>query len=832
MNRSSGRRTPGELPAEATSFVGRRCELAHLADVLTRARLVTLTGPGGVGKTRTAVRTAYELRDTFAAGVQLVELSALSDPELLANTVAAALDLPEQTARPALDVIADFLEDRDLLLLLDTCEHLVDACAILCDELLRCAPGLRILATSRQPLDVAGEHVLAIGPLSMPEPAAVASEQGCDALDLFADRASAAAPGFTVSDDNRADVLALCRRLDGIPLAIELAVSRLRVLSLDEMLSRLDDRFRLLTGGRRTSVPRHQTLRTAIGWSHDLSTAPERLLWARLSVFAGELSLEAAEAVCADPRNPALREGSPTKAQLIARNELTVEDVLTAKNELTVEDVLSARDMLSAREVLPTEDVLTSLIGLVEKSVVIRVETPEGTRYRMLDTIREFGREQLAALDDEEPTRLRHLAYFREVAGSFDEEWTGDAQIPLLQALVRDQANVRAALEYCVARPRLHCQGLRMATDLWGYWHATGLLTEGRYWLRRTLDGCRDETPVRVKALWLTSWYMDLQGERGNNAELLKEAEAIATRIDDPVGAAWTLAFQAHRRYFLGLMEDCAADFQEARARMTALGDDTGLLMLGFYGGFMLILSGDHDRGIAWCDDSLARGAAHPAEQWARGWALWVKSVGLWLRGDHEAALACSREGLRSKAALHDLMGLAHFMEGLAWYAAQLRHFERVAVLQGAADALWRRSAKEARFGIPVLHDLHAGAATQARSALGADGYHDSFVEGGLLPLDAVVDLALADGSTAAPDVPAQRSGPADGLTPRERQVAALVSKGLTNREVAAELVVSKRTIDSHVEHILTKLGFTSRSQIAELHSAAPPDAPVPPPEV
>ncbi|MFI7341196.1 ATP-binding protein [Streptomyces sp. NPDC050085] len=790
MKRSAGRRPSGELPAEATSFVGRRRELAQLAQLLTRARLVTLTGPGGVGKTRTAVRAAHALREDFASGVQLVELSALSDPELLANTVAAALDLPEQTARPTLEVIAAHLEDQELLLLLDTCEHLVDACAMLCDELLRAAPGLRIVATSRQPLDVAGEHVLAIGPLGVPDPADGATGPACDALTLFADRACAAVPGFTVNDDNRAEVLALCRRLDGIPLAIELAVSRLRVLSLDEMLTRLDDRFRLLAGGRRTTVPRHQTLRTAIGWSHDLSTESERLLWARLSVFAGELSLQAAEAVCGD---------APDAPE---------------------ESTLSA------------DDVLTSLIGLVEKSVVIRVETPEGTRYRMLDTIREFGREQLDALGDGERTRRRHLAYFLDVAHCFEQEWTGDAQIPLLRALVRDRANVRVALEYCVASPQLACKGLQMATDLWGYWHTTGLLTEGRYWLRRTLDGCRDETPVRVKALWLTSWYMDIQGERGGNEALLKEAEALAARIGDPVGAAWTLAFQAHRRYFLGQMEGCAADFEEARTRMTGLGDDTGLLMLGFYGGFMLILDGEHEKGIAWCDDSLARGAVHPAEQWARGWALWVKSVGLWLKGDHDAAVACSREGLRSKAALHDLMGLAHFLEGLAWHAAQLRHFERVAALQGAADALWRRSVKEARFGIPVLHGLHADAAGQARSALGADGYHDAFEEGGRLPLDTVVDVALAEESALAPDVPAQRPGPAEGLTPRERQVAALVSRDLTNREIAAELVVSKRTVDSHVEHILTKLGFTSRSQIAALHGSQEADARVPRPEV
>ncbi|WP_394428452.1 ATP-binding protein [Streptomyces sp. SGAir0957] len=793
MNRSPGRSTWGELPAETTSFVGRRRELARLGDVLGRARLVTVTGPGGVGKTRTAVRAAYELRPTFPSGVQLVELSALSDPALLANTVAAALDLPEQTARPPIEVIAEYLAERELLLLLDTCEHLVDACALLCDELLRAAPGLRVLATSRQPLDVAGEHVLALGPLSVPEADAAGPGRASEALDLFADRASAAVPGFTVDEGNRADALALCRRLDGIPLAIELAVSRLRALSLGEVLARLDDRFRLLTGGRRTSVPRHQTLRTAIGWSHDLSTAPERLLWARVSVFAGEFSLQAAEAVCADP----VERAGPVPGVA-----------------------------------LPVEEVLIALIGLVEKSVVIRVETPEGTRYRLLDTIREFGAERLSALGGEETVRRRHLAYFAEAARSFDEEWTGDAQVPLLRALARDRADVRAALEHCVSSPRLHGQGLRMATALWGYWHTTGLLTEGRYWLRRTLDGCRDETPVRVKALWLSSWYMDLQGERGGNEELLKEAEAIAERIDDQAGAAWTLSFQAHRRYFSGLMDGCVEDFGEARERMAALGDDTGLMMIGFYGGFMLVLSGDHERGIAWCDDSLARSAAHPGEQWARGWALWVKSVGLWLRGDHEEAVACSREGLRSKAVLHDLMGIAHCLEGLAWYAARVRRFDRVAALQGAADALWRRSAKEARFGIPVLHELHAEAAAQARSALGDEGCRDAFAEGGLLPLDAVVELALTVGPGAATAAGSPACGPADALTPRERQVSALVGDGLTNREVAAELAVSKRTVDSHVEHILTKLGFTSRAQIAALRAPGAPDAVIPPSQV
>ncbi|MYT74880.1 MULTISPECIES: LuxR C-terminal-related transcriptional regulator [unclassified Streptomyces] len=777
MNERASRRTSGELPADATHFIGRRRELARLADVLGRARLVTLTGPGGVGKTRTAVRAAHRARRDFPDGVYMVHLSALTDPELLANTVAAALDLPEQAARPAIEIVADHLEDKAALLVLDTCEHLVDACAMLCDTLLPAAPRLRIMTTSRQPLDVVGEHVLPVSPMEVPDgPQEADATAPCDALLLFEDRAEAAVAGFTVNDDNRAEVLALCRRLDGIPLAIELAVSRLRVLSLEEMLGRLDDRFRILTGGRRTCVPRHQTLRTAIAWSHDLSTDQERVLWARLSVFAGELSLSAAEEVCSDDRT------------------------------------------------LPPEEVLDALIGLVEKSVVLRVETPDGTRYRMLDTIREFGLDQLAGTGEAERTRARHLAHFLGKARDFDRRWTTDAQLPLLRALVHDQANLRAALEYCASPQGPACDGLELATALWGYWHCTGLLTEGRYWLRRALDDCPGDSPTRVKALWVKSWFMDLQGERGNNEVLLREAEETAARIGDQLGQAWTLAFQAHRRYFEGRFEGCADDFDEVRSQLSGLGDEQGLLMLGFYAGFMLILDGDLDKGIAWCDDSLSRNAEQPQEQWARSWALWVKSVGLWLQGGkegREASVECAREGIRCKAALHDMMGLAHFLEGLAWYAATLRHFERVAVLQGAADALWRRAAKEARFAIPVLHELHDVAAREAREALGADGYHESFSEGGRLSPEAAVEAALQQSTAEAPAVPAQRPGPAEGLTPRERQVAALVSEGLTNKEIAAQLVVSKRTVDSHVEHILTKLGFGSRSQIAAMHGAS-----------
>ena len=754
-------RSAGELPAEATSFVGRRQELALLDACLRQARMVTLTGPGGVGKTRTAVRGAHRLRARFPDGVTLVPLSALADPRLLPNTVAAALDLPEQTALPAQDALAAYLKDKSALLILDTCEHLVDACAVLAEDLLRAAPQLHVVATSRQPLDVAGEHILPIPPLAVAD-----SGPSDDALQLFTDRAAAAVPGFAVDDDNRADVLALCRRLDGIPLAIELAVSRLRVLSPEEMLNRLDHRFQLLTGGRRTAVPRHQTLRTTIGWSYELSTESERLLWSRLAVCAGEFSLDVAEAV-------------------------------------------------GAEGALPVEGVLDALIGLVEKSVVLRVESEDGTRYRMLDTIREFGLEQLGPGPEAERTRRRHRDHFLRRARLFDAEWTGDRQALLLRQMVRDQADVRVALEFCVADPDDGSAGLKMATMLWGYWHCTGLLTEGRYWLRRALDRCPEDRAERVRALWLTCWFMDMQGERGDTFALLDEAEAVALRIDDRRGLAWTRTFRYHSRYFRGRAEGVAEGFEAARREMAEQGDETGLLMSGFIAGFFHVLNGGTGEGIALSEDSLRRNADTPAELWSRGWALWVKSIGLWLKGEHLESIDCARQGIRAKAVLHDLMGVAHFLEGFAWRAAELRHFERVAALQGAADALWRRAVKEARFGISVLHDLHGGAADAAREALGNDGYDTAFREGGRLPTDAAVALALADeAAPAAPAVPAQPPGPGDGLTPRQRQVAALVARGLTNREIAEKLVISKRTVDAHVEHILAKFGFTSRSQI------------------
>ena len=365
-------RTPGALPPQTSGFVGREAELARARELLRQSRLVTITGPGGVGKTRLAVRAAGEAAGGFRDGAHFIELSVVHDPGLLAHTIAARLIIAELSNAESdqgsqRSRLLGFIRERELLLILDTCEHVIDACAALADSILREAPGVTILATSRQPLDAAGEAVLRLSPLPVPDPGADSAGKA-DAVELFAQRAAATVPGFTVTPENLADIITVCRRLDGIPLAIELATVRLRALSLHQMAERIDDRLRLLTGGRRTGTPRHQTLRAAIEWSYSLCTPAEQLLWARLSVFACGFDLAAAEQVCAG-------------------------------------------GALAADEILPT------LISLVDKSVLTRNGAPdpsleEGGQpadpvFRMLDTIREFGAERLHLAATRAITRQR-----------------------------------------------------------------------------------------------------------------------------------------------------------------------------------------------------------------------------------------------------------------------------------------------------------------------------------------------------------------------------------------------------------------------------------------
>ncbi|MEV0322909.1 ATP-binding protein [Streptomyces sp. NPDC050658] len=779
------REPAGELPLEVTGFIGRERELREVGALLGKARLVTLTGPGGVGKTRLALRAARAALPRFPDRACFVELSSLHDPVLLPHTVAGALGLSEQGDRDPVGLLAAYLAERRLLLVLDTCEHLLDACAMLADLMLRIAPGVTVLATSRQPLDVPGEYALPITPLPTDD----------EAVRLFAERAAAAVPGFTLTEANRPDVVSVCRWVEGMPLAIELAVVRLRALSLGELAARLQGRLQALTGGRRGAAPgHHRTLRATIDWSHDLCTPQEQLLWRRLSVFASDFEAEAAETVCGGGA-------------------------------------------------LPSEEVLEQLIGLVDKSVVLRTDA-EPTRYRLLDTLREYGAERLAGSGEEETYRLRHLTHLEEIAERADSPFHSDAQARRLTAVSRRMRDFRLALNHSVGADdsALALRGLALATRLWTHWITAGRLREGERWLREAVGTVVHDCPERVEALHRLGWIQMCVGANEEAESSILESLATAERIGDEHGAAYAIQYRGALAMTRVQLPQAHRDLDEARRRFRKLGDLDGLVIAAFEQTFGAALAGDPEHAWKVSGEGLGVLDAAPGECWTRSYILLYRQLALWRARGRPTAFpesaderAAERDRLGEvlvlKQAVDDQFGTGIALELLAWSAAESGRGERAAWLLGAAQSIWDRIGC-ALFGMDILLEEQRTAAAAARAALGDTAYEDLYARGAALDGAAVVTYAVddrdelprADAVPAAQDSAgdaargrsAGRSG-SGGLTHREREVAALVAERLTNREIAERLVVSKRTVDAHVEHILTKLGLTSRTQITGL---------------
>jgi predicted ATPase/class 3 adenylate cyclase len=471
------------LPIQLTSFVGRERESAEIARLLRSTRLVTLTGAGGVGKTRLGLQFGASSIDRFPDGVLLVELAALSDPELLVHAVASAFGLSEHPDRSLVDVVVSFLRDRHLLLILDNCEHLIDACAHLVDNLLRTCADLRIIATSQEPLAVPGEATFRIPSLPAPVPGAASLEEvrPHDAVRLFVDRAALALPGFALRTDNAKAIGQICSSLDGIPLAIELAASRIRTLTPEQVSDGLNDRLRLLTGGARTVAHRHQTLRAAIEWSHELLTQPERVLFARLTVFAGGFTPAAVESVCA---------GGPIAA---------------------------------------TTDVLSRL---VERSLVV-AEDEEASRFSMLETIRQYAAEQLATSGATDEFRRRHAEWFLSLLEEMEPGLTGREQKMLLERLDTEHDNARQALAWAIGGDHDADLGLKLAGSMSVYWEVRAYQTEGQRWLEQALAltaGTR--TPARVKAC--VNAGVLTERDPAASRRFLEEALAIARELGEP----------------------------------------------------------------------------------------------------------------------------------------------------------------------------------------------------------------------------------------------------------------------------------------------------------
>ncbi|MFI8092080.1 BTAD domain-containing putative transcriptional regulator [Streptomyces sp. NPDC086080] len=703
----------GELPVEMTTFVGREAQLAELRRLLGAARIVTLTGAGGVGKTRLALRVAAEVAPPFADGVRLADLAPLSDADLLDRAVSEALGLRDQSARPAADAIVGHVRDRCLLLVLDNCEHLVEHVAALVLRLARAAPGLRVLATSRQRLGVPGEHMLTVPSLTLPgaegqggdtdrlENAAGADDPllRSEAVRLLVDRAAGSAPAFRLTARNRDAVTQLCRRLDGMPLAIELAAVRLSTMTAEEMLERLDDRFRLLSVPRpRTSARYSHTLRGVVDWSYDLCTEGERRLWNRLSVFCGGFDLEAAETVCAG-------EG-------VAR-----------------------------------EDVLDLLAGLVDKSIVVVNSSGGRARYTMLETIRQYGRQRLREEGRTTPLQVRHSDFYRMTAVRAGQEWCGPREVDWLIRLRTELPNLRAALAYCATRQDQVAAGVEIAVNLTRTrcWFFCSTLGEGRHWLERLSasgpDGARATvvpdasgtatagTPgLVVGALVMKAWIALCQGDNPASERFLAECRAVARELpDDPSAAPVTYIEGAHAMLVRGDPAGIAL-LAEARDGFRAAGQAGDAHMATMLWAMAEAFFGDRLSACAARDVYVAEAEASAAE-WARTWAQWCAGLVELRHGEAERALAPLREALARQRAIGDSWGPVWGLETLAWAVAATGDCGWAAWLLGAAHRL-RQDTGVALTGLRPFHEAHLLVEGRVRASLDADAYEAAWSRG------------------------------------------------------------------------------------------------------
>ncbi len=757
---------PNNLPPARSSFVGLEREVLEIERALATTRLLTLTGAGGTGKTRLALEVARNLLGDYPDGVWITELAGLSEGTLVPQAVAGALGVQEQPGHPLTDTLAEALRDREMLLVVDNCEHLVEAAAELVDLLLNSCPNLRVLATSREGLGVEGEARWPVPPLSVPDaqrPPTVEDLEDSESVRLFAERASERHPGFALVPENAQAVAEICRKLDGIPLAIELAAARIGTLSAEQISERLEDSLKLLTGGGRTRTPRQRTLRGALDWSHELLSAPEQILFRRLSVFAGGWTLEAAEAVAS---GEGVQEG----------------------------------------------DVLDLLSNLVDRSLVVTVETTGNggaVRYRLLEPIRQYALEKLAESEEGEVARRRHAVFFLDLAERARPHLRAARQVEWLEILEQENGNLRAALAWASANDVEIAA--RMGWALQWFWRSHNRQREGRRWMELVLAR-KEELPPRLRAQAVMTAGVMAYGQ-GDFEAVVRSAEEVV-ELSRQAGRAPHA--EAYAQLGFGLVATVRGAFEAAMRHLeeaVPLLHESGELGLAAHShiwvGTVLLLQRDFDGARRRFEEGLELGRRVGDRLPICNALFYLAHLAL-AQADYGLAARRFSEGIVLSKEIGDRGNVAYMLEGLAAVAGAQGWDERSARLYGIAEGIIEAIGFRLQTYFTPDSTLHERTVAAVRSRLGKEVFEEARAEGRAMDFEGAVEYALSEEEQAPPtsSVPEYPGG----LSAREAEVLRLVSQGMTNAQIAQELYLSPRTVNAHLNSTYHKIGVGSRS--------------------